>query len=58
MKTEKCECEKPILREHSEWKGSSESYCDRCKRPIGLRAATIPARLVFAPSPLAASITP
>jgi hypothetical protein len=46
MKTEKCECEKPIFREHSEWKGSSESYCDRCKRPIGLRAATIPADTV------------
>jgi hypothetical protein len=37
----KCECEKPILREHAEAKGSSESYCARCKRPIGLRPASI-----------------
>jgi hypothetical protein len=36
-----CECEKPILRERSEWKGSSEAYCDRCKRPLTLRPATI-----------------
>jgi hypothetical protein len=32
-----CDCEKPILRERSEHKGSAESYCDRCKRPLGLR---------------------
>jgi hypothetical protein len=37
----KCECEKPILRERSEWKGASESYCDRCKRPIGLRLSAV-----------------
>jgi hypothetical protein len=34
-----CQCMKPILRERSEWKGSSESECGRCKRPIGLRLA-------------------
>jgi hypothetical protein len=43
---QKCECEKPILRERSEWKGASESFCDRCKRPIGLRPAAIRQRLV------------
>jgi predicted SprT family Zn-dependent metalloprotease len=32
-----CKCEKPILRERSEWKGASESYCDRCKRPLTLK---------------------
>jgi hypothetical protein len=32
-----CECEKPILRERSEWKGTAESFCDRCKRPLGLK---------------------
>jgi len=37
----KCECERPILREHAEQKGVSESYCDRCKRPIGLRTAVV-----------------
>jgi hypothetical protein len=37
----KCECKKPILRERSERKGVSESYCDRCKRSIGLRLAPI-----------------
>jgi hypothetical protein len=38
---QKCQCEKPILRERSEWKGASESFCDRCKRPIGLRLAAV-----------------
>jgi hypothetical protein len=37
----KCECEKPIFRERSEQKGTSETYCDRCKRSIGLRPAAI-----------------
>jgi hypothetical protein len=37
----KCECEKPILRERSEWKGASESYCDRCKRPLGLGLSAV-----------------
>jgi hypothetical protein len=36
-----CQCEKPILRERSEWKGSSESECARCKQPIGLRIAAV-----------------
>ena len=37
MKTDaKCTCEKPLLRERSEQKGSSESWCGRCKRPLGL----------------------
>ena len=40
-KAEKCTCEKPLLQERSEWKGSSESFCDRCKRPLGLRLAAI-----------------
>jgi hypothetical protein len=37
----KCECERPILRERAEQKGVSESFCDRCKRSIGLRLATL-----------------
>jgi hypothetical protein len=37
--SEKCQCAKPILQEHAEAKGSSESYCARCKLPIGLRPA-------------------
>jgi hypothetical protein len=37
----KCECERPILRERAEQKGVSESFCDRCKRPIGLRPASV-----------------
>ena len=37
----KCECERPILRERAEQKGVSESFCDRCKRPIGLRPAAL-----------------
>ncbi len=41
MNDQKCECTKPILREHAESKGSSESYCARCKRPIGLRLAAV-----------------
>jgi hypothetical protein len=39
MSHQKCECPKPILRERAESKGSSESYCGRCKRSIGLRPA-------------------
>ncbi|HUK93720.1 MAG TPA: hypothetical protein VLU96_01555 [Gaiellaceae bacterium] len=40
MKSEKhCTCERPVLRERSEQKGSGESWCGRCKRPIGLRPA-------------------
>jgi hypothetical protein len=43
MKSEaRCECEKPILRERSEWKGASESYCARCKRPLVLQLAAVP----------------
>jgi hypothetical protein len=43
----KCECERPILRERAEQKGVSESFCDRCKRPIGLRTAAVhPGRLI------------
>ena len=38
---DKCQCQKPILRERSEWKGASESECARCKRPIGLRPAVV-----------------
>jgi hypothetical protein len=42
MKQEpKCECERPILRERAEHKGVSESFCDRCKRQIGLRLAAV-----------------
>jgi hypothetical protein len=39
--TSHCACAKPILREISEQKGSSVSFCDRCKRPIGLRIASV-----------------
>jgi hypothetical protein len=38
-KTEKCTCEKPILQEKSEQKGSSQSWCGRCKRPLALPPA-------------------
>ena len=42
MKPEpKCTCERPILRERAEQKGVSESFSDRCKRPIGLRLAAV-----------------
>jgi hypothetical protein len=34
-----CECDKPILTERSEQKGVAESFCGRCKRPLGLRPA-------------------
>jgi len=37
MKREKCSCDKPLLQERSEQKGSSVSRCGRCKRPIDLR---------------------
>jgi hypothetical protein len=36
---EKCSCEKPLLRERSDQKGSSQSWCARCKLPIALRPA-------------------
>ena len=40
MKTEdKCTCEKPLLRERSDQKGSSQSWCGRCKKPLSLRVA-------------------
>jgi hypothetical protein len=35
----KCACAKPLLREVSEQKGVSVSFCARCKRPLGLRLA-------------------
>jgi len=38
---QKCQCERPILRERAEQKGFSESFCDRCKRPIGFRPAAV-----------------
>jgi hypothetical protein len=42
MKTEqKCECERPILRERAQRKGVSESFCDRCKRPLSLQLAAV-----------------
>lgn len=34
---EKCTCDKPLLQERSEKKGSSENWCGRCKRPLTLR---------------------
>jgi hypothetical protein len=34
---EKCTCEKPLLRERSDQKGSSENWCGRCKRPLTLQ---------------------
>jgi hypothetical protein len=37
MEHERCTCEKPLLQERSEQKGSSESWCGRCKRPLALR---------------------
>jgi len=36
---EKCACEKPVLQEQSDQKGSSVSWCGRCKRPLSLRPA-------------------
>jgi hypothetical protein len=38
---EKCTCDKPFLRERSEHKGSSESWCGRCKLPLGLRTTVL-----------------
>ena len=35
----KCTCEKPLLRERSERKGASQSWCALCKRPLALRTA-------------------
>ena len=34
---DKCTCEKPLLREWSDQKGSSENWCGRCKRPLTIR---------------------
>ena len=40
MKTDDtCRCDKPILRERSDQKGSSLSWCGRCKKPLSLRLA-------------------
>jgi hypothetical protein len=36
---ERCTCEKPLLQEQSDQKGSSKSRCGRCKRPLPLRPA-------------------
>jgi hypothetical protein len=35
-KREACRCDKPLLQERSTQKGSSESRCGRCKRPLAL----------------------
>jgi hypothetical protein len=37
----KCTCEKPLPRERSDRKGSSESWCARCKRPLSLRPGVV-----------------
>jgi hypothetical protein len=37
MERERCTCEKPLLYERSDQKGSSESWCGRCKLPLSLR---------------------
>jgi hypothetical protein len=39
--TAKCTCEKPLPREHSDRKGSSVSWCERCKRPLTLRPEVV-----------------
>ena len=36
---DRCTCEKPLLRERSDQKGSSQSWSGRCKRPLALRPA-------------------
>jgi hypothetical protein len=41
MKNDNCTCEKPLLHEHSDQKGSSQSWCARCKRPLTLRPAVL-----------------
>jgi hypothetical protein len=41
MNQQTCQCERPILRERAEQKGAAESFCARCKRPIGLRLAAL-----------------
>jgi hypothetical protein len=41
MNHPRCECAKPIFRERAEAKGAAESYCARCKRPLGLRPAAV-----------------
>jgi len=38
---DKCICLKPVLRERAEAKGIAESYCGRCKLPLGLRSAAV-----------------
>ena len=43
---ERCTCEKPLLQERSEQKGSSKSSCGRCKRPLALQPS--PFRSAFA----------
>jgi hypothetical protein len=39
MTKDACTCEKPLLRESSDQKGSSTSWCGRCKKPLALRLA-------------------
>lgn len=39
MTKDTCTCEKPLLRESSDQKGSSQSWCGRCKKPLTLRLA-------------------
>ncbi len=38
-KHKRCSCAKPLLTERSDQKGSSESWCGRCKLPLALRSA-------------------
>ncbi len=40
MTKDACTCEKPIMRERFDKKGSSQSWCGRCKKPLSLRPAT------------------
>jgi hypothetical protein len=39
MTKDACTCEKPILRESSDRRGASKSWCGRCKKPLSLRLA-------------------
>ena len=41
MNDAKCTCEKPLPKERSDQKGSSESWCARCKRPLALRPGVV-----------------
>lgn len=36
---DKCDCQRPVLRERAAYKGGAETWCGRCGKPVPLTLA-------------------